>query len=106
MGHPESVAHHDGGAAPAAQTFLGECYWPGVTAEGATAAAAAVACACADLRAEGVPARVMWAALMPADEAVLYWLESPGEDTVADIYRRADVAYDRVTVVVPLLPSG
>jgi hypothetical protein len=96
------VGDDDGAVRLTILTFLVECYWPGVTADVAADAVRAVNQACSTLAVQGFAARVTQSALMPADEAVLLWLETDSEETIARLYKQAEVAYDRATVVVPL----
>jgi hypothetical protein len=97
-----SMGDHRGRATPTVPTFLVECYWPGVTVEAAAEAVAAVSEACATLVVPGLKARVAHSVLMAADEAVLLWLEADCEETVARLCQRAEVAYDRASLVIPL----
>jgi hypothetical protein len=97
-----TMGDHRGGRRPTVRTFLVECYWPGVTLEAATDAVGAVREACTTLAGQGLGVRVTQSVLMPADEAVLLWLETDREETIVRIYKQAEVAYDRASVVIPL----
>jgi hypothetical protein len=97
-----SMGDHRGGVRPTVLSFLVECYWPGVTLEAAVDAVGAVSRACSKLAVQGLEARVTQSVLMPADEAVLLWLETDSEESIARLYQQAEVAYDRASVVIPL----
>jgi hypothetical protein len=96
------MGDHCGEARPTVLPFLVECYWPGVTVEAAAEAVGAVSRACSMLAVQGLEARVTQSVLMPTDEAVLLWLETDSEETIARVYKQAEVAYDRASVVIPL----
>jgi hypothetical protein len=96
------MGNYRGGRRPAVLTFLVECYWPGVTFEAAADAAGAVRHACSTLAGQGLEVRVAQSVLMPAGEAVLLSLETDSEKTIVRLYKQAEVAYDRASVVIPL----
>jgi hypothetical protein len=54
----------------------------------------------AEMRGEGVPIHYAGALVMAEDEAVLCTFEGPSERAVAELNRRAGVAYDRIVPAV------
>jgi len=70
------------------QTYLVECYWPGVTEESLT-----------QLVRSSQPGDVAWleSILVPEDEIVLCLFEGPSEEAVRESSRRSGLPSERVT---------
>jgi len=74
------------------RAYVVEQYWPGVTEAEFRAAAARVRTVAAAL--DGV--RVLHLTFVPGDEAGFGVVAAPSSDLVAEAYRRAGVAYERI----------
>jgi Protein of unknown function (DUF4242) len=59
----------------------------------------------AEMRAEGVPVDYAGSLVMAEDDAVLCRFEGPSERAVAELNRRAGVAYDRIVPAVAVSPT-
>jgi hypothetical protein len=60
----------------------------------------------AEMRAEGVPVHYAGSLVMAEDEAVLCRFEGPSERAVAELNRRASVAYDWIVPAVAVAPAA
>jgi hypothetical protein len=77
------------------QTYVVECYWPGMIEEDARTILDQVM----ELRGEASPGRSLWSlgcVLMPADGMALFLLTAPSEDAVRRASRQAEVPFDRI----------
>ena len=74
------------------RAYVVEQYWPGVTEAEFRAAAARVRTAAAAI--DGV--RVLHLTFVPGDEAGFGVVTAASSDLVAEAYRRAGVAYERI----------
>jgi len=59
----------------------------------------------AEMRGEGVPVHYAGSLVMAEDEAVLCRFEAPSARAVAELNRRAGVAYDRIVPAVAVSPA-
>ena len=59
----------------------------------------------AEMRSEGVPVHYAGSLVMAEDEAVLCRFEGPSERAVAELNRRAGIAYDRIVPAVVVSPA-
>jgi hypothetical protein len=75
-----------------AGTYVVEQYWPGVTEAQFRAAAARIRSSTAGL--DGV--RLLHLTFVPGDEAAFGVVAAPSSRVVAEAYRRAGVAYERI----------
>jgi Protein of unknown function (DUF4242) len=83
------------------QTYLVEHYRPGVSAEGLKRGAAQIRAAVEELEREGIAVRYLNATIVPADESFLCVLESASEELVREAYTRAQLAFERISTVIP-----
>ena len=77
------------------QTFVVECYWPGMIEEDARTILDRVI----QLGGEASPGRSVWSlgcVLMPADGMALFLLKAPSEDIVRRTGQLAEVPFDRI----------
>ena len=77
------------------QTYVVECYWPGMIEEDARNILDQVM----QLGGEASPGRSLWSlgcVLMPADGIALFLLTAPSEDAVRHASHLAEVPFDRI----------
>lgn len=79
-------------------TYLVECYWPGVAAGDVAAALARSA--------HEPDVRCVASILVPGDEIVLCVFEGPSADVVRDASLRSGFPSERVTPSIRLTPAG
>jgi hypothetical protein len=77
-------------------TFLVEHYWPGVTREAFELAADKMRKSADELSADGSVIRFLHSTLVPDDEAAFCVFAASSSALVAEAYRRAGVAYERI----------
>lgn len=77
------------------RTYLVECFWPGVTAGEAAAAARRARVAAGALRQEGHDLRFLWSILVPGDETVFHLFDG-GEADVRTASEQAGIRFERV----------
>lgn len=88
-------------AAPdASEAYLVENYRPGLRAAGLKGLAARVREATDELEREGQPVRFVRATIVPADESLLCILEAASEELVHAAYARAEVPFERISLVL------
>ena len=58
-----------------------------------------------EMRSEGVPVHYAGSLVITEDDAVLCRFEGPSERAVAELNRRAGVAYDRIVPAVVVTPA-
>jgi hypothetical protein len=78
------------------QTYLVECYAPGIAREEVESAAARVLDASAAMRGEGCSVDYVGALLVPEDEVVFHVFASTSAHAVREASSRASVRFDRV----------
>ena len=86
----------------ATQTYLVECYAPGIGREEVESAAARALDASAAMRGEGRSVEYVGALLVPADEVVFHVFSSTSVAAVREASSRAAVAFARVVESVPV----
>lgn len=91
----------------AAEQFVAERFWPGVTEEAALAALASVRASCEQLASSGVPVRWLGGTFIAGDECVLFRFEGTAQ-AVRAAHDLAGVPFDRLvpSVDAPLAPTG
>jgi hypothetical protein len=77
-------------------TYLVECFVPGIERTDVVAAAERVSAASAVARAAGGAIEYVAALLMPADEVVFHLFRSASADAVREACARAELPYERV----------
>lgn len=77
-------------------TYLVECFWPGVTREGVTAANARARERAAALRREGSSLRFLGSLLIPSDEVVFFQFIAASSEEVVRASLEAKLPFDRV----------
>ena len=88
----------------ARETYLVEQYRPGSEIGGLRQTAKDVRESAGQLEREGRPVRFLHSTIIPADEALLCFLEAESEALVRETYDRAGVAFDRISAAVPAEP--
>ena len=83
-------------SAPLGQTYLLECFWPGVTDETVRAAARRLRRAARELAGTGPPLRYLGSQLVPGDEVVFFEVEAGSEEAAGELARRAEIPVERV----------
>jgi hypothetical protein len=90
----------------AAQSYLVECYWPGVRDADAAEAGARAAAASHELSGDGRRVEYLGSVFVPEDETVFFFFSAGSHALVADASRQAGVPFERVLeTVVALEPS-
>jgi hypothetical protein len=84
--------------------YLAERYWPGV--DEATAREAVRRFALEAASDDGVTTTILTSTFVPPEEAVLLLVRAGSKEDVADVGRRADLAFDRIVEVVVLEGNG
>jgi hypothetical protein len=84
------------------QTYLVECYSPGLAREDVESAAERALDASASMRSEGRCVEYVGALLVPADEVVFHVFSSTSVAAVREASSRAAVAFARVVESVPV----
>jgi Nickel responsive protein SCO4226-like len=85
----------------ARQTYLVEHYRPGLTVDGLKQWAARVREATDELAREGKSVRYLRSTIVPADESLLCVLEAASEELVREVYARAGLPFERLSVALP-----
>jgi len=88
----------------ARETYLVEQYRPGSEIGGLRQTAKDVRESAGQLEREGRPVRFLHSTIIPADEALLCFLEAESEALVRETYDRAGVAFDRISAALPAEP--
>ena len=88
----------------ARETYLVEQYRPGSEVDGLRRTASDVRESAGELEREGKPVRFLRSAIIPADEALLCFLEAASEDLVRETYDRAGIAFDRISAAMASEP--
>ena len=82
------------------QTFLVEHYRPGEDAAKLELAVAAIRAGAGAIACEGGLLRYVRSTVIPRDEAFISIFEAQSEQLVRDVYHRASVAFDRISIAV------
>ena len=80
--------------------YLVEHYSPGLTADGLGCRAARVRETAVAMGSEGRAVRYLRSTIVPADEALLCILEAGSEELVREVYARAGVPFERLSVAI------
>jgi hypothetical protein len=81
-------------------SYLVECYVPGIRQADVESAAGRVAAASADLRDDGMSIEYGGAILVPGDEVVLHLFNSRSEEVVRQASERAALPFERILATV------
>ena len=82
------------------QTFLLECFWPGVNEEQTAAVAQRARRAAHELSREGRRVRYLGSQLVPGDEVVFFEVEAESQDVASEVGQRAGLPFERVVASV------
>jgi hypothetical protein len=80
--------------------YLVEHYSPGLTVDGLGCWAARVRETAVAMGTEGTAVRYLRSTIVPADEALLCTFEAGSEELVREVYARAGVPFDRLSVAI------
>ena len=80
--------------------YLVEHYSPGLTTDGLGCRAARVRETAVAMGCEGRAVRYLRSTIVPADEALLCVLEAGSEELVREVYARAGVPFERLSVAI------
>ena len=84
------------GTSGSLQSFLVECYWPGVTEARAAASARRAQAAAVGLTSEGTEIAYRSAFIVPDDEVAFCLFEAASASAVEEACRRAKLPFDRI----------
>jgi hypothetical protein len=92
----------------ASQTYLLECFWPGVTEDVIAATALRARRAARELTEAGRPVRYLGSQLVPGDEVVFFEVEADSEEAAGELGQQAEIPFERVvgSVRVPASREG
>jgi hypothetical protein len=80
--------------------YLVEHYSPGLTVDGLGCRAARVRETAVAMGSEGRAVRYLRSTIVPADEALLCVLEAGSEELVREVYKRAGVPLERLSIAI------
>jgi Nickel responsive protein SCO4226-like len=80
--------------------YLVEHYAPGLTVDGLSCWAALIRETAVAMGSEGRAVRYLRSTIVPADEALLCVFEAGSEELVRDVYARAGVPFERLSVAI------
>jgi len=80
--------------------YLVEHYSPGLTVDGLGCRAARVRETAVAMGSEGRAVRYLRSTIVPADEALLCVLEAGSEELVREVYTRAGVPFERLSIAI------
>lgn len=78
------------------ESYMVECYWPGVTPEALGITEAEAVRAARGLTEEGTPVKYVDSILVPEDESAFLLFEAPSLAAVEEASRRARIPFARV----------
>jgi hypothetical protein len=87
-------------ASQSRKVYLVEHYSPGLTVDGLGCRAARVRETAFAMGSEGRPVRYLRSTIVPADEALLCVFEAGSEELVREVYARAGVPFERLSVAI------
>ena len=87
-------------------TFLVEHYRPGRDVAQLSSSIARVREIVAEMERAGEPVRYLSATIVPVDESFFCLIEAAAEEAVSDVYRRADVPFERISAAISVLDEG
>lgn len=87
---------------PGPQSYLVECYWPGLTEAGAVSRTRRVEEVAAELSPKGTRVRYRSSFVVPEDEVALCLFEAASAADVEEVCRRAGLPFDRILRVATI----
>ena len=84
------------------KTFLVEHYRPGRDAAQLSSSIARIREIAAETERAGEPVRYLSATIVPGDESFFCLIEAASEEAVSEVYRRADVPFERISAAICL----
>ena len=87
-------------------TFLVEHYRPGRGVAQLSRSIARIRETTAEMERAGEPVRYLSATIMPNDESFFCLIEAASEEVVSDVYRRADIPFERISAAIYLQDEG
>jgi Protein of unknown function (DUF4242) len=86
--------------------FLVEHYRPGRDVAQLNSSIARIREIVAEMERTGEPVRYLSATIVPGDESFFCLIEAAAEEVVSDVYRRADVPFERISGAICVLDEG
>jgi Protein of unknown function (DUF4242) len=83
-----------------ATSYLVEHYQPGTSIRNLNSWADRLRAAAAEMAHEGKPVRLVRATIVPADESLLCVFEADSEALVRNVYERAGLGFERISVAL------
>jgi hypothetical protein len=87
-------------SAPAALSFMAECFWPGVTGQEVEQAGARSGRAAREASSAGDFTRYLGSILVPTDEIAFFLFEATSLEAASEVNRRAEIPFERILEVV------
>ena len=87
---------------PGPQSYLVECYWPGVTESRVMVTARRAQQAAEELSEQGSEITYRSAFLVPGDEVAFCLFDARSQSAVEEACRRAELPFDRILPVTPI----
>ena len=84
------------------QTFLVEHYRPGRDVAQLSSSIARIRETVTEMERAGEPVSYLSATIVPNDESFFCLIEAACEEVVSDVYRRADVPFERISAAICL----
>lgn len=84
------------------KTFLVEHYRPGRDVAQLSRSIGRIRGIVAEMERAGQPVRYLSATIMPNDESFFCLIEAASEDAVSDMYRRAEIPFERISAAICL----
>ena len=84
------------------QTFLVEHYRPGRDVAQLSSSIARIREIVAEMERAGEPVRYLSATIVPSDESFFCLIEAASDEVVSNVYRRADVPFERISAAICL----
>jgi hypothetical protein len=88
------------------RTFLVEHYRPGRGVAQLNSSIARIRQIVAEMARAGEPVGYLSATIVPCDESFFCLIEAATEEIVSDVYGRADVPFERISVAICVLDEG
>ncbi|HUK67500.1 MAG TPA: nickel-binding protein [Streptosporangiaceae bacterium] len=88
------------------QAFLVEHYRPGRDVPQLSSSIARIRQIVAEMKRAGEPVRCLSATIVPNDESFFCLIEAASDEVVSDVYRRADVPFERISAAICVLDEG
>ena len=87
-------------------SYLVERYLPGVSEAELRRGLDRAQATCAELRAGGAEVRYLGSIFLPLEEACFCRFDGDSEEVIAEVNRRAELAFARITAGVTVLPPA